>query len=49
MDNKYSVISNIEGYEYICILYEKSVELKEIVYLIDINTIWVRDIESLFI
>ena len=42
MDNKYSVISNVEGNEYIWILYEKSVELKEIVYLIDTNTIWLE-------
>ena len=39
MDNKYSVISNVEGNEYIWILYEKIVELKEIVYLIDTDTI----------
>ena len=42
MDNKYSVISNVEGNEYIRILYEESVELKEIVYLIDTNTIWLE-------
>ena len=42
MDNKHSVISNVEGNEYIWILYEKSVELKEIVYLIDTNTIWLE-------
>ena len=42
MDNKYSVISNVEGNEYIWILYEKIVELKEIVYLIDTDTIWLE-------
>ena len=42
MDNKYSVISNVEGNEYIRILYEEIVEVKEIIYLIDTDTIWLE-------